>query len=276
MKKILFLTAGICLAAGSALALTASILGGKTLFRQGIYTNAPTEKTFTVTDPFTSLSIEDVGGDVTILPSVDGTCRVDTVTVANTAYEIAVKDGTLTVRFSDARRFLDRVGILAGTKVTVYLPQPCETIRAKTTSGDVDVKESAKTVSLTSVSGDVSFDGTADTLTVQTTSGDVTVKGETNALTVSVITGDVTLQNTTADTLDVRTTSGDIMLRSCDANDLSLKTTSGDITGSLRTPKNFSAHATSGDVSVPASDASAGTCRAETTSGDVKLTVENG
>ena len=277
MKKILFLTAGICLAVGIALALTVVILGGDTLFRQGIYTNTPTEKTFTVEDLFTSLSIEDVEGDITLLPSSDGTCRVDTVTVANTDYEIAVEDGTLTVRFLDHRRFLDRVGILAGTKLTVYLPQQTyESFRVNTTSGDVKVKESAKTVTAVTVSGDVTFDGTADTLTLRTTSGDVSVKGEMNALTVSVITGDISLVNTTADTLDAHTTSGDITLRSCDANDLSLKTTSGDITGSLRSPKNFSANATSGDISVPASDTAAGACRAETVSGDVKLTVENG
>ena len=101
---------------------------------------------------------------------------------------------------------------------------------------------------------------------------DVTAK----TVTVTVSTGGASLADVVAsDTLSVTSKTGSISLLRCDAPDVILKASTGSIRGSLRTGKIFEAHSRTGSVRVPSSTADGGKCTAETSTGSIRLTVEN-
>jgi DUF4097 and DUF4098 domain-containing protein YvlB len=75
--------------------------------------------------------------------------------------------------------------------------------------------------------------------------------------------------------LEIRTASGDVSMLQSDAGHIVIDTTSGEVEISLLSGKDFQVSSTSGDLSYPASDATGGICRVETTSGDIEIRVNN-
>ncbi|MBQ6145465.1 MAG: hypothetical protein IJI82_00415, partial [Clostridia bacterium] len=65
---------------------------------------------------------------------------------------------------------------------------------------------------------------------------------------------------------------GSIRLQDVDGANLYLKADTGSISGTIRTEKVFSAHASTGKVVVPATTAG-GRCEAETSTGDIRLSI---
>ena len=127
-------------------------------------------------------------------------------------------------------------------------------------TGDIEVTDSeiAGQIAVNSTTGEISLTRViSDSLNAETTSGRV-------ELTDTVVAGQIT----------AKTGSGAIRLIRADAATLSLKTTSGSVTGSLRTPKVIYADTTSGSVNVPKST-EGGLCEVKTTSGSIRLTVED-
>lgn len=117
----------------------------------------------------------------------------------------------------------------------------------------------------------------AETLYIQTKTGDITATDiAAEQMDYRASTGDITLNRVVAvDTLIATTNTSDIILCSCDAAALQLKAKTGDITGSVVTPKQFQGNASTGDVEVPSVSLDAnGTCVAQTSTGDIRLTVE--
>ena len=153
-----------------------------------------------------------------------------------------------------------------------------QALTVTTGTGDVKIRRSEiDALSVTTGSGDVTLEEltAAGTVRVKTTTGDQRISGIVcGELDLDVNTGDVTLTDTVASGhLRVETSTGDVTLIRSDAATLYLKTTSGSVTGSLLSPKVFHADATSGSVDVPRS-AEGGICEIKTTSGDIRITVE--
>ena len=69
-----------------------------------------------------------------------------------------------------------------------------------------------------------------------------------------------------------KSSTGDIRLTDVDGANLILSASTGDITGTIRTDKVFTAHASTGKVSVPGTT-TGGRCEAETSTGDIRLSI---
>ena len=89
----------------------------------------------------------------------------------------------------------------------------------------------------------------------------------------SVNTGEVILTDLVCSgDLRVESSTGDIRLTDVDGANLYLSASTGDIEGTILTDKVFSAHSSTGKVSVPAA-AAGGRCEAETSTGDIRLSI---
>ena len=212
---------------------------------------------------YDALAVGASSGDV----SIPAEYRFGTASVACTSGDIdfrAQVGGALTAAATS--------GAVAVTDVG------CASLSMSSTSGNLYLSgvESGG-VRLSGTSGNVSLESVtvSGDLYVQTTSGDIRMKDVScRALETESSSGEQTLTDVVAqDTFRMTSTSGDLDLTRCDARALKLHSTSGEVTGSLRSEKIFLTHTSSGDVNVPVGR-SGGDCEVETTSGDIRLTVE--
>ncbi len=128
------------------------------------------------------INVKTMSGEVTA-NEID----VDQLTVSSMSGNVTVEDSTITV-----------------TEI-------------QTMSGDIDVTvDAAKSVSMTSISGDVNFDGISESIHAKTTSGDIDLRLENSNsdITASSISGDidVDLANESGYVANVKSTSGSIDL----------------------------------------------------------------
>lgn len=214
---------------------------------------------------YRSLTAETTSGDI------EAECRLS----VSGDVSLAVTTGDIEWQGSAESLFVKATtGEISLENVTV-----AETITVKTTTGDIN---------LTRVTGS-SLDAHAGTGDVELVDSSIT-----GQITAEVTTGEISLIRVTSDGLDTQTTSGRIELTDttatghiraktnsgairlvrADAATLSLKTTSGSVTGSLATPKVIYADTTSGSVEVPKCT-EGGLCEVKTTSGSIRLTIEN-
>lgn len=258
-----------------------------------------TEETYKVNEPFDKLSFELESGDLELVLSEDGKCRVLCNEMDKLHYEVAVQNGTLTVKEVDERSWTDTIGIFSGKqKVTAYLPETAyRALTVTISTGDVkipkdfsfeqtEIKGNTADIDCAAASlgnatvktntGDIELkDGTAEALTVENNTGEIELDDITaRTIDVKVSTGSVSLRNTLAERIDAVANTGDIRFAKCDAEEIHARATTGSITGSLRTPKIFMAEATTGRVDVPKSTVG-GLCELKTTTGDIRIEVSD-
>ena len=200
-------------------------------------------------------------GDLTLLAAVEGDTSLETTTG-----DITVEGKHKTVTAS------------ATTGDIILRHVDAKELNASVTTGSVKVQKAvAVAVSTVSGTGDVILEDviTDDAIRVTTTTGDQQLlRVLCGGMTLRAGSGDITLtEATTLGHTDVETTTGDVTFVRSDAVTLSVSVTTGDVTGSLLTPKIFSITSTSGSVSVPKSTFG-GLCEIKTTSGDVRITIE--
>ena len=94
------------------------------------------------------------------------------------------------------------------------------------------------------------------------------------SLSASTSTGDVTLTRVIAnDNFSIKSTTGNITLDSCDAQSISISASAGNVKGTLLSHKIFAAKTSTGRIDVPQST-SGGICNISTSTGDIKISVE--
>ena len=234
------------------------------------------EKTYTVDEPFTSVSADCASADLTLILDASGetVCRAVCTELDGIHFDVQVRDGVLHVTCVDERTAAQKIGVnLVTPKAVLYLQNAqFDALTAESGSGDVSVENglSFRDVSVTAGSAAVRFDANAQTLTVTTGSGDVELNGGTpKTVTLTTGSGEMRMTNVkAAKSIHVQTSSGDVSLTGCDAPTLDLSTSSGDVTGSLLTDKTYDVRTSSGDISVPP-DGDGGICTVRTSSGDV-------
>ena len=236
------------------------------------------ERNEIVNEPFTEVVIDCDAADVTVLPSPDGVCRVESKVNQDFDYSMTVEDGKLRICYEAGVWYRHLHVHLVKTYITVYLPEKqYKGLKIDLISGDVVVKDlQIEKSEIETISGDVKVnDWNGDLLDIETTSGDVELKNcSTDTLSVETVSGDIEIEDLVAKgaiTLDC--TSGDIEFSRMDGADLRIETVSGDVEGSLLSNKHFIAKSTSGDIDIPDSDSSAGKCIAKTTSGDIEIKI---
>ena len=200
-------------------------------------------------------------GDLTLLASVEGDTSLETTTGDITVegkhktVTAAATTGDITLRHVDAK------------ELTVSV-----------TTGSIHVQKAvAVAVTAAAGTGDVILEDviTDDAIRVTTTTGDQQLlRVLCGSMTLRTGSGCVTLTESVAlGHAAVKTTTGDVTFVRSDAVTLSVDVTTGDVTGSLLTSKIFSVASTSGSVNVPRSSVG-GLCEIKTTSGSVRITIE--
>ena len=291
-KKIWIIVALCLIGAGVALSAAGYFLSGKDLM--ALNSRETIRSVCDIEESFSRVSVGAPSANVSILPSDDGKCRVETSSFGETECRSVASGGTLKVIMADWHGG----AILFGSpKVTVYLPQKqYESLEVRTESGDIAVGEGVLAVSATlksssgriscgaevtgaleakSASGGVSVSGVGEAeVRLESSSGSVTLSDSRPASALLESTsGRILLREVTVSgELSASNTSGSVRLDNCDAANKYIRSTSGSVSGTLLSGKNFTADSSSGSVRVPESSGE-GVCEVRTSSGSIRLEV---
>ena len=238
------------------------------------------DRTYEITEDFTSISILASTADVLIVPTDGTVARVECRELKNVTHTVAVKDGVLTVEEKDTRAWYEHIGITFGLQqqVTVYLPEglwQALTVRASTSdvrvswltfgaidvalsTGDVEIRNATCTgaVTLVASTGDVEFENvTCAALLTKADTGDL-------AMERVIVSGELAVERDT----------GDVELEACDAATIRIKTSTGDVEGTFLTDKTFAVQTGTGRKRVP-QGTSGGLCEITTSTGDIEIRI---
>lgn len=256
--------------------------------------------TYEFSESIDSIKIETVSGQIRLLPTSDGVCRVECWENEKMKHLVSVADGALTVSCKDDRKWFDHITFFnfKSPSITVYLPESeYAALTVKGSTGDVFVSEDLTfgEANINITTGDVLF--RADVkgeLGIKLTTGDIELENmSAGSVYLNAATGDAEVSNLNCETFEcdvstgeteltnliarehirIECTTGDVTLTSCDAGELYIKTTTGDVEASLLSEKVCIAKATTGSVNVP-SFGSGGVCEIKTTSGDIKVNIK--
>lgn len=253
-------------------------------------------------ESFDRVSIDSGACDVFLYKSDSSSCELYTQEGGHVDCSVEVADGTLSVSWSDGRRWYERLtsGKNEYLAVSIYLPKRVyesldirtdsgtvygpdrvgfESMRITTDSGDVSLWDGEwGDMELTSDSGYISVQNSeAKKVAVTGGSGGVSIGGmELEELAVTSDSGDVSVDAVeAAGAIQVTSGSGDIWLWESDGASVSLESDSGDIDASLLTSKALDAHTRSGDSRLDASNPAGGPCTVRSDSGDIRISFED-
>lgn len=296
-KKRWLITAAVLMGAGALIFLGVMTALGFDFMKLG--TVAFENNTYTVSEPFQSITIDDHTTDIRILPSEDGSCRLVCHEQQKLKHRATVQNGTLTVETVDTRAWYDYVGMnFKRATMTVYLPQESYAhLTVLTATGDLYLAEgfTFETLKVIGNTGDVTClaavthsinaeldtgdllidtDATLEAVYLETDTGDISLKNlRCERLKASSDTGELTLTNVlSSDFFTLETDTGDITLDRCDAERIYAESNTGDICGSLLTEKLFIAESDTGHVRVPQTNGR-GRCELETDTGDIEIRI---
>lgn len=256
-KKIIILAACAFIVVGFILALSALVMLKFDLSKLNTLDYHIT--TYPVQDSFSAIRIDVTDCDVQLLPSQDGTCRVECPESKTSRYTVEVKQDTLTVSQNETRTWYHHIGIYLGpVELTIYLPQDqYERLSVDSLSGTVTVPDN------------FSFDN----LQVYTTSGSVYLTAQvTQEVCVNTVSGELELTGIQPQTLQLQSTSGTVTLADCDAQTIHIETISGNVSAALASPKTFSVQSVSGKIRTPLGT-TGDMCQITTVSGDITCTI---
>lgn len=277
--KITAIIIAICLILGGAIISAIALINVN--FDFSTFNTVKTENnTYEITETFSGIDIESAECDIKLLPATDGVCKVICSESDKISHEVAVENGTLTVKRYDNREWYEHIGIYWGEiKITVFLPNSeYQELYLRTLSGDISLPSDFTFYNseIHNTSGSIDYRAnTTNNLKLKTVSGDIRVfDNNINVLNCDTTSGDIELLNVVAiNDFTVQTVSGDIEFKNCEGSRISLKATSGDIEGSLLSSKKFVVETTSGDIDVPPSITDGGECQVKTTSGDIEIEI---
>lgn len=293
----------LCIAAGLIiLGLFISVIAAALMgfsfakFSPGNYVSITQE----VTEPFSSIYIDEDSCSIQLLPSHDEVCRIACTNSDQDFHSFSVENGTLHITSTDTRKwYMHIISFMPHSQsLTLYLPQSeYESLAIRSTSGSIEIPADFAFVSaeLESTSGSLRFLGSAEeSLFLSSTSGRLYAENAApkymeaectsgrielanircQNLSVENTSGRIALQNVlAAESIRVENTSGGISLEDCDAESIWLDSVSGSISGTLLSDKIFDIDTVSGSVHVPQS-VSGGTCRAHTISGSIRFSIQ--
>ena len=238
-----------------------------------------TKSTYELSEPFREMDIRGYTADVDIVAGEGDTREVTVFESDREKYTVQVQDGRLIIRPVEegkSRWFLFGFRF-KGPQITLTLPKTeYASLQVELNTGDLSVRDlDIETVLVNLNTGRAEISSLKLKSIVAHSDTGRLLLSDLSPVTaeLSVNTGDLVLKNVICSgELRCESTTGDIRLTDVDALSLYLEATTGDITGTIRTPKTFSASASTGKVSVPAT-AAGGRCEAETSTGDIRLSI---
>lgn len=167
-----------------------------------------------IADEFESISIVADTADVVFVPSAGQETEVECFEQKNVKHAVEVKDGVLSIKFVDTRKWYEHIGISFGApKITVSLPQgEYEALSVQNDTGDLELPNAYRfaSIDLSASTGDVSVSASADTVKIKTSTGKIHV------------------QEITADTMELSVSTGNVWISSVDCKgDISVRVSTG-------------------------------------------------
>jgi DUF4097 and DUF4098 domain-containing protein YvlB len=214
-------TTKIWLIAATVLLLAGALLfGGVMAFLKWDFLKLGTDRfetnTHELTDEIRSIDVRTNEADIALLPSDTDACRVVCYENVLVKHAVEVKDGTLSIRAEDTRKWYHRIGFsFHHPTVTVYLPQgQYEALTVKGNTGDV------------AIPAELGFAG----IDVEVRTGDVkNYASATGDIRISAGTGGILVERVSCHSLSLTVSTGDISAASvvC-AGDASVTVSTGD------------------------------------------------
>ena len=279
------------------------IFGGAIIAMKWDFSKLSTVKyetnSYEITESFRDISIVTDTAVIEFAPSENGKISVVCHEETKAKHSVTVKDGTLTVKIENTKKWYDHIGIgFNSPKITVYLPAgeygaltakgttggtkiaadfAFESICVSFTTGDVKSYASASgAVILQATTGSITAENcSADSFEASVNTGNVNAKNLTcKSFTSNGKTGGITLANVIAEEkLSLKRSTGDVKLDACDAAEIFIKTDTGSVTGTLLSEKIFFARSDTGSVKVPQST-SGGRCEITTDTGNIRISIK--
>lgn len=279
-KKIALIVATILVAVGLAVFFGAVAAMGFDFTK--LNTVSLQTSTYEIEDAFHHIAIDEVGCDVNLYLSDDGTCKVICRDSEYITYTVHVNEDTLHIKQEDSRKWYQQINLSLGksetAEIRIYLPESSyQSLDAALQSGDIVVPEAFcfESAKLRSSSGNIEIRALVNqSLDVKATSGDIWIANASPAdLTAQSSSGDITLEAVNAeDNIRVDATSGDLYLSNVHAQAISASTTSGEIElADVLADESIRIESSSGDVALQRCDAEA--LHIQTSSGDVSGTL---
>jgi len=230
-----------------------------------------------ITEEFTSIDINIGTADIEIKKADDSKCKVECVEKEKEYNTVEVIDGTLTIKYIDARKWYEKIALFQWykTSVIVYLPDSeYNNLKIVSSTGNIEVSK----------------DLTFNDIDIDLSTGDISIYAKVNNLIKLVAsTGDIKIENTSAKNVIVSTSTGDLTINNLEVSEdfnrdcgtgktrmtsvrcknLNLTATTGNVylkdvicTGKM------TIKTSTGDVNIDHSDAN--TIKINTSTGDVK------
>ncbi len=253
-------------------AIVLTVLGAA-LFLVGLYaedfnfarlsTANITTNSYNITDEFQSISIDTDVSNISFSLSNDGSCEVFCQETDKNPHTVKVKDGMLTIRQGDNRKWYDHIGFnFAKMKLVITLPKAeYERLTISSDTGKIDIGSqfSFGSVDIKNHTGLVNVAcAVEDALYVSATTGNIAVTGVTlRTLNAQCNTGKITLTNVvTTGELSAETTTGGILLEDCSAGSMELECSTGKITlNNTVISGQLQAETSTGDITLNGCDA---------------------
>lgn len=180
----------------------------------------------------------DYTADFKLLPSENGTCRVECMESEKICYSVTTENNVLHIECADRRTLFSRYKFSKAQRhatVRVYLPQGTyKSLEVETTSGDIALKNAkCSTIELCSTSGDITLENVQSSKKThaETTSGKVQfINLEATELEIHTASGKVSSENIKCTTLQIGTASGEVHLTHVkSSNTIEVDTASGKV-----------------------------------------------
>lgn len=194
--------------------------------------------TYAVTERFSEIFVTASTEMVSFRPAENGKCAVVCLVEENIKHEVAVIDGTLTIKPIENQNPSLHFGLFPkSAEITVYLPESVYSdLRIETDTGDINIP------------ADFAFDSIA----IKGNTSDVTcLASAKNGIEIALSTGDVSISDVAAGSVDLKTTTGGICSESvkCEG-DVHIRVDTGKVKLQDMTCRNLTSEGTSGDIAL--------------------------
>jgi DUF4097 and DUF4098 domain-containing protein YvlB len=219
----------------------------------------------------TRLSLENVGGEVTIRAWDRNQVRIQATHSSRTRVGIRVSESVLRLTPQGSRG----MGAMGGMVDYVLTVPAAMDIQLGGMFADVSIEGTRGSVSVNTVEGNISVKGGAGTLELATVNGKITVEGANARLNVRAVSEDIELTNVQGE-IQAETVSGDVTLTRIDGRRVEAQTVSGDVRfdGTLRPDGTYSLLTHSGDVIVAIPENASILIQTAVANGDVSASFE--
>ncbi len=264
--------------AASLILIGCIIFGGVMMATKGDFSKLSTIQydsgSVTVSEEFSSISIDCSSADITLVQTQDEFCSIVSFTEKKLKPTVSVKDGTLVIDVEGIRKWYDHIRLFSRKpKITVNLPgTQYDTLLISGSTGDIKIPGAFtfQTVDITQTTGDVTNCASASNLSIKVSTGDIHTENiSANSITLCTTTGSITGNSVACGgDLNIQIRTGHIKLTDIVCNNLTATGKTGDMRlKNLTAAQQLSVTTSTGDVKFDRCDA--GQLAVKTGTGDV-------